>query len=119
MTGKRNITHCQKPSPTNGIPYGKPLNRNKTFLQLIPVAIFNGHNLIKANVILGIGSYTTLTRKYNTDKLELKGKEKYLQAGNALLEATKVRSHVIDLNISSAIHLKSVHIKKKNGSYQH
>ena len=59
------------------------LNRNKTFLQIIPVTISNRYNSFKTSAVLQTGLDATLIRKDLADKIELKEEEKSLPVGNA------------------------------------
>ena len=64
-----------------------------TYLQVLPVTLFNKNFSVSTNAILDTGSDSTLIRKDIASKLHLEGDEKKLKVSNVLTDSAIIKSN--------------------------
>ena len=82
-----------------------------TYLQIVPVTLFNGEMTVQTNAMLDSGSDSTLIRNDVAVKLGLDGTDKSLQVSNILSNSKKINSEVVNFEISSNTTEKKTIIK--------
>ena len=83
---------------------------SKTFLQILPVIITNGIKIVHTNALLDAGSDATLIREDIVHILNLRGENKTLEIGNALLNSSSVHSEIVSFIVSSSSHPEKISI---------
>ena len=83
---------------------------SKTFLQILPVIITNGTKIVHTNALLDAGSDATLIREDIAHILNLRGENKTLEIGNALLNSSSVQSEIVSFIVSSSSHPEKISI---------
>ena len=116
-----NVTPPPATNPPPPVHQGPPDNPNdtvtsnhfklsKTFLQILPVIITNGTKIVHTNALLDAGSDATLIREDIAHILNLRGENKTLEIGNALLNSSSVQSEIVSFIVSSSSHPEKISI---------
>ena len=110
------LLHFEKPQE-NSIDQKESVTSNqmssishKTFLQILPVTISNGKNIIKTNAVFDTGSDATLIRQDVARKLNLQGSSRKLEIKNVFLDSSHFNSKLVNFKTSSSSHPKAIGI---------
>ena len=90
-----------KPTPSHATVNSNSTNSEYTFLQIVPVTLFNGKTSVITNAILDSGSDSTLIRSDVATKLGLTGENKPLKISNILSTTASVNSTMVNFEIAS------------------
>ena len=116
-----NVTPPPATNPPPPVHPGRPNNPNdtvtfnnfklsRTFLQILPVVITNNTKIVHTNAPLDAGSDATLIHEDIAHILNLHGKNKTLETGNAPLNSSSVQSKIVSFSVSSSLHLEKIAI---------